>query len=551
MKIQVHEAKDLPHIAVRKIQKEPSTGGASKIVDNRPSTLYQRKLIETLNAKTAQATPLQRKVPKGTSRFQQIAISMGEKYGVDTSALKATHNSSFPGKLNAEATTQGNNIHFAPGMDTDYNIKHEVSHAIDNTINGTPRGDTVVNGQNVDTTREKVVDAMARNTTYSTKGPRLIGDKVLNTGIRSNDFHNTVIQRAVLKKKKLNIVGEHHPQSGFEFTDASGQRQSRRKSEKEFCRIQAGSSNYWREGEFEVNGQTGDPENLRFLSYVLLSVQNTIDSIFNPMTGLGTTDKLQYVIGRMVINGSLEILDKTLYDDNTKGQFRNLIDEISSSFMHLASIATAEGKLNDGKPNEEKIAELRKKLSHEQIEYLDQVKNQLNVDVIMHLEKMSQEKVQATMQALKEYAWELLQSEYINTGQGSSNFKSLDKRNLENFVRILRSASMDSAARKSDKLGVWKVGQAHVDDIRRNTSGNYFFDRSKPYREYHLVDWWTFDKAFLKAYPQFDKNKMDDGIKQQYKSHTMSTEYKKGEHKKSPFKDNEIEGQLKGLNLWY
>ena len=106
-------------------------------------------------------SPIQRK-PKGSTRFQQIASAMGEQYGVDTSGLKATHHSSFPKKLNAEATIQGNNIHFAPGRDTNYNIRHEVAHAIDNTLNGTPKGDKVVNGQTVDTTRERVVDRMAQ-----------------------------------------------------------------------------------------------------------------------------------------------------------------------------------------------------------------------------------------------------------------------------------------------------------------------------------------------------------------------------------------------------
>ncbi len=142
--------------------KEPSAGGRATILDDRPSTLYQRKLRETMNAHTTNKTfPMRRNTPKGSFRFQQIATTMGTMHGVDTAGLVATHNSSFPGKLNAEATIQGNNIHFAPGMDTDYNIRHEVAHAIDNALNGTPKGNQMVNGQKVDTTREKIVDRMA------------------------------------------------------------------------------------------------------------------------------------------------------------------------------------------------------------------------------------------------------------------------------------------------------------------------------------------------------------------------------------------------------
>ena len=138
------------------IQKEFSTGGKARIEDNRPSTVLQRKLQGTMNAHVADRTlPIQRRAPKGSSQFQEIATAMGKTHGVDTSGLVATHNSSFPAQLNAEATIQGNKIHFAPGMDSDYNIRHEVAHAIDNTLNGTPKGDKIVNGQMVDTTREE------------------------------------------------------------------------------------------------------------------------------------------------------------------------------------------------------------------------------------------------------------------------------------------------------------------------------------------------------------------------------------------------------------
>ena len=103
----------------------------------------------------------QPKAPQSSSHSQQIATAMGDHYGVDTTSLKATHNSSFPATVGAEATIQGNQIHFGPGHATEHNIKHAAGHAIDNAINGTPVGDQVVQGQRVDTTREKVVERMA------------------------------------------------------------------------------------------------------------------------------------------------------------------------------------------------------------------------------------------------------------------------------------------------------------------------------------------------------------------------------------------------------
>lgn len=163
MKTQTDKTREQQRDTAPKVQQEQSTGGTAVITDNRPSTVYQRKLRETMNVHAAgKALTVQRKSPKGSSRFQQIATAMGEKHGVDTSGLNATHNSSFPAQLNAEATIQGNKIHFAPGKDTDYTIKHEVAHAIDNTLHGTPKGDQLVNGQKIDTTREKTVDRMAK-----------------------------------------------------------------------------------------------------------------------------------------------------------------------------------------------------------------------------------------------------------------------------------------------------------------------------------------------------------------------------------------------------
>ncbi|MGB3180763.1 MAG: hypothetical protein WBB45_05200 [Cyclobacteriaceae bacterium] len=100
--------------------------------------------------------------PSGSAGFQEIATTMGQEHGVDTSALQAKHNSPFPGSLNAAATIQGNNIDFTPGQDTESNMKHEVAHYIINTKRGTPpKADASVNGQAINTTDEAQADRMA------------------------------------------------------------------------------------------------------------------------------------------------------------------------------------------------------------------------------------------------------------------------------------------------------------------------------------------------------------------------------------------------------
>ncbi len=156
---------------VQRVQQESSTGGEATIADNRPIAAIQRKLKTVMDGTKTNEKPIQQKMPKGSSKFQKIATTMGKQYGVNMSNLKATHNSAFPAKVDAAATIQGNSIHFAPGMDTKDTIKHEVGHAIDNMLNGTPNGDKVVNGHKVDSTREQVVDNMVKNQNPITSTP--------------------------------------------------------------------------------------------------------------------------------------------------------------------------------------------------------------------------------------------------------------------------------------------------------------------------------------------------------------------------------------------
>jgi len=77
---------------MKAVQQEFSTGGEATIADNRPTIVVQRKLRLAMGSSEK---TIQQKKGKGTSKFKEIAASMGEQYGVDTSSLKATHNSSF------------------------------------------------------------------------------------------------------------------------------------------------------------------------------------------------------------------------------------------------------------------------------------------------------------------------------------------------------------------------------------------------------------------------------------------------------------------------
>ncbi len=175
--------------AVQQSQMRPKTstpqqtmGAIQRKTNQKPAKQTKEKKKGPIQAKQR---PLQRtgalSKPKGNARFQQIAAAMGEQHGVDTSPLQATHNSSFPEQVNAEATIQGNKIDFAPGKDTEHHMKHEVGHYIDNAKNGVPKGDQEVNGQKVDTTREQVVDKMANEPLQRKTDPANIARSNLGT----------------------------------------------------------------------------------------------------------------------------------------------------------------------------------------------------------------------------------------------------------------------------------------------------------------------------------------------------------------------------------
>lgn len=143
---------------VNKNNPEPRTTDPFKIVPNPALEEYESKMANTHEEGNTKGTPVQRQAKSQSNDLKSV---MGAQYGVDLSGYKEHQNSSFPASVGAAATIQGKNIHYTPGQYTEKNRKHELGHAIDNTMNGTPKGDKVVNGQMIDTTREKAVDKIA------------------------------------------------------------------------------------------------------------------------------------------------------------------------------------------------------------------------------------------------------------------------------------------------------------------------------------------------------------------------------------------------------
>jgi len=153
------------HEITQKKESAGSKSGQKPAIQAKQKTIQAKQKPIQAKQKPIQAkqTPVQRNGQKGTvqrnsPQGDDLKDRMSAKYKVDLSEYKEHPNSSFPGTVGADATIQGKDIHYGPGKFTEQNRKHEFGHAIDNTKNGTPKGDTVINGQSIDTTREKAAE---------------------------------------------------------------------------------------------------------------------------------------------------------------------------------------------------------------------------------------------------------------------------------------------------------------------------------------------------------------------------------------------------------
>lgn len=422
------------------------TSRGASIVNNRPEAIYQRKLKETMNAHAARkALPIQQKTaggsPKGSTRFQRLATAMGEKYGVDTSGLVATHHSLLPAKLNAEATIQGNHIHFAPGRDTDYNIRHEVAHAIDNTLHGTPKGKHVVNGQKIDTTRENVADRMAKGL--------LPVQRKEKQDVRTKQQHSLpgqTIQRKIYTDR-LNVAGEIHYDS-----------KEKVKIERDIINNYFSSKNaYWTEHEIYSLKDPGVKDRLS-------------NRVYGDDNGYAYLQA--FSVYRFYLFKTIEALEGGKWED-AKRYFKRL--HVYKGEMFASAIR---GNAYDYIPN----SKVFRNANHDAlIGYGDYTCNKQNLigalDNLMNDELSDSEKAEQQKKVQKELEMMKKQFEKLDKGVVSlvARGQLQDINVTENLVddpffqhiKLQRSIKMhEFATLNAQRLGVWKIGDAHVRDIK-------------------------------------------------------------------------------------
>ncbi len=329
----------------------------------------------------------------------------------------------------------------------------------------------------------------------------------------------TQADKTPLVKDRLNVVGEDHIESGREI---------RRRCEKSYTAQYSGSSSYWLEHEFRVRGKTfsekvrsrfhgsdkrptADPFKLRFLQKMVLIEQYGIPNL------LGSFE----IINRAKQIGESE--RKTLTEELTK-YFDALIEDMTGDIY--ASLRWLE-QLSQGKDGFELSQEDKTKF----LEYkpnLDNIKNQYIMamitlfikaennlpeyfnEFIIHEEKKffkknkPKNKLHIEARNNVDNAREIVQRLEVTTKAIIDSLKSQLK--IENPLDFtaekiieMRSISMHEAAKNRwEKKGVWKIGDFHVEDIKKLFPSDI---------KYNLVTREEFNKHFYTKYPMFVPNK--------------------------------------------
>ncbi len=128
MKTQTDKTQEPKNSITPRIASESSDRGTAQLMDNRTSTIDQRKLQETMNTSTENGVnPIQRKANKtGLPDNLKTGIENLSSYSMDD--VKVHYNSSKPAQLQAHAYAQGTDIHLAPGQEK--HLPHEAWHVV-------------------------------------------------------------------------------------------------------------------------------------------------------------------------------------------------------------------------------------------------------------------------------------------------------------------------------------------------------------------------------------------------------------------------------------
>lgn len=480
---------------------------ASSFVDNRPETLAQRKLKETIHAspkmiaqrklaaamnnsprmvaqrklhafmngstrqlqaapeeelllqgKFAPQSPVQREPqsvakPNNTGLPDNLKSGIEALSGLSMDSVRVHYNSSQPAQLNALAYAQGTDIHVAPGQEQ--HLPHEAWHVVQQAQGWVRPTMQMKRGKH-----DWIPDPDLRKQEPMAHG--FHNSYLPETVMRPGPYPIKPVQLKKLVSDKLNVVGEYHPESD-----------KYRANEKSVANKFAGGG-YWREDEFKFNplsikfpnrfdidSTDADPKRYRIAELAELL---EIDRVF-------LKQFYEYIIKLNVTIGT-DIVMSLKYEQTYKLLFSGTVKYVSDASIQLEQFNELISRLLENKNEMGLLDENQKQIiggirevsvegEEQWLKLRDAFRAIESKGVAVEADKMLWTKVATESRALVEKIDELQ--------------VVVDELGYKGISLKLRDQAMNTAATvRFDVHGVWKIGNLHATAIEG-------IDRNRPF----------------------------------------------------------------------
>ncbi|MFZ6653820.1 DUF4157 domain-containing protein [Undibacterium sp. TJN19] len=399
---------------------------------NRHKPVQRMADEEPLQARLAETVK-----PDRTGLPRQLKAGVESLSGMSLDHVSVYYNSDKPAQLQAHAYAQGSDIHVAPGQEQ--HLPHEAWHVVQQAqgrVRPTLQMKTGV-AVNDDQALEAEADVMGAKAMQL----HIDGDSApvahAYTGVQS-----TVAQRALVKGK-LNVVGENHDESD-----------PRRVKESTYTKSELGEdAGYWGEGDFATGDRTGwgDPKHLR-----LAELLSRLNKNFTPLEKLTS----RYPESEGEIPADQLKLIRTALKVVLDTYMGRLVAEISVNI----GLKKAGKDALTGHMDQPFVTWAKKALEIKK----DIIKLIAGIDQYL-IDKSGEDELKLDLWAT------CFSAQYFSEESISALYKG------NTLITEERSFAMEDAASQAhDRKGVWKIGQAHVEDIKLITEEDA--------REYHLMD---------------------------------------------------------------
>lgn len=128
MKIQTDRTQEFQNFVTPRVSSESDNIGTAQLVDNRTSTIIQRKLQNAIKTTAIGGDNLIQGKKNNTGLPNKLKAGIENLSGYDMDDVKVHYNSNKPAQLQAHAYAQGTNIHLGPGQEK--HLPHEAWHVV-------------------------------------------------------------------------------------------------------------------------------------------------------------------------------------------------------------------------------------------------------------------------------------------------------------------------------------------------------------------------------------------------------------------------------------